>query len=46
MHFFWHMENLVNKIAEADNLKESLSLINERVKKIIRSHYCFKRTRN
>ena len=34
MHFLWHMENLINKIAEADNLKESLSLINERVKKL------------
>ena len=34
MHFLWHMENLINKIAEAGNLKESLSLINERVKKL------------
>ena len=34
IHFFWHMENLINKISEAGNLKESLSLINERVKKL------------
>ena len=32
MHFLWHMGNLINKISEAGNLKESLSLINERVK--------------
>ena len=33
-HFVWHMDNLINKIVKADDLKESLSLINDRIKKL------------
>ena len=33
-HFIWHMDNLLSKISQSDNLKESLSHINNRIKKL------------
>tara|TARA_Y100000590_G_scaffold463802_1_gene631511 strand:+ start:3131 stop:4372 length:1242 start_codon:yes stop_codon:yes gene_type:complete len=33
-HFFWHMNNLINKIGKAESLNESISLVKDRIKKL------------